>query len=215
MRDVAKRAGVSTMTVSRALNEPNKVSPEMRERVIRAVQEIGYLPNHLARSLSSNRSTTIGLIVPSIDNSIYTQTVKGLSVVLRRNGFQLMIAESGYDPAEEEDLIAAFLTQRVSGLVLHNAEHSEHAGAMIRQAGVPVVENGNLPRKPLDMAVSYSNHDAAQAMTLHLGRLGYRRIAFASLHCANNDRSCDRVAGYQADLAQLVQPADPRLIVET
>ena len=70
MRDVAKRAGVSTMTVSRALNEPNKVSPEMRERVIRAVKEIGYLPNHLARSLSSTRSTTVGLIVPSIDNSI-------------------------------------------------------------------------------------------------------------------------------------------------
>jgi hypothetical protein len=77
MRDVAKRAGVSTMTVSRALNEPSKVSPEMRERVIRAVKEIGYLPNHLARSLSSTRSTIVGLIVPSIDNSIYTQTIKG------------------------------------------------------------------------------------------------------------------------------------------
>jgi LacI family gluconate utilization system Gnt-I transcriptional repressor len=68
MRDVAKRAGVSTMTVSRALNEPSKVSAEMHERVIRAVKEIGYLPNHLARSLSSTRSTTVGLIVPSIDN---------------------------------------------------------------------------------------------------------------------------------------------------
>jgi DNA-binding LacI/PurR family transcriptional regulator len=77
MRDVAKRAGVSTVTVSRALNEPSKVSPEMRERVIRAVKEIGYLPNHLARSLSSTRSTIVGLIVPSIDNSIYTQTIKG------------------------------------------------------------------------------------------------------------------------------------------
>ncbi|TIU67373.1 MAG: LacI family transcriptional regulator, partial [Mesorhizobium sp.] len=73
MRDVAVRAGVSTMTVSRVLNEPGKVSEEMRERVLTAVREIGYLPNHLAGSLSSNRSTTIGLIVPSIDNSIYTQ----------------------------------------------------------------------------------------------------------------------------------------------
>jgi LacI family gluconate utilization system Gnt-I transcriptional repressor len=215
MRDVAQRAGVSTMTVSRALNEPGKVSPEMRERVVRAVQELGYLPNHLARSLSSNRSTTVGLIVPSIDNSIYTQTVKGLSVVLRRSGFQLMIAECGYDPAEEEGLIAAFLTQRVSGLVLHNTEHSEHAKAMIRQAGVPVVENGNLPRAPLDMAVSYSNRDAAQAMTLHLGRLGYRKIAFASLHSVNNDRSRDRVAGYLAALGQLGHVPDPRMIVET
>ena len=215
MRDVAKRAGVSTMTVSRALNEPGKVSPEMRERVVRAVQEIGYLPNYLARSLSSNRSTTVGLIVPSIDNSIYTQTIKGLSVVLRSRGFQLMIAECGYDPAEEEDLIEAFLTHRVSGLVLHNAEHSERAKAMIRQAGVPVVENGNLPREPLDMAVSYSNREAAHAMTLHLGRLGYRRIAFASLFSHNNDRSRDRIEGYRAALGQLGQTSDPRLIMET
>jgi len=139
MRDVAKRAGVSTMTVSRALNEPSKVSDEMRERVIRAVKEIGYLPNHLARSLSSTRSTTVGLIVPSIDNSIYTQTIKGLSDVIRRSGFQLMIAECGYDLVEEEELIKAFLAHRVSGLILHNTEHSAEAQAMIRQAGVPVV----------------------------------------------------------------------------
>src|SRR3546814_6675487 len=82
MRDVAKRAGVSTMTVSRALSDPERVSAEMRERVIAAVKEIGYLPNHLARSLSSTRSTTIGLIEPSVDNFIYTQTVKGLSEVI-------------------------------------------------------------------------------------------------------------------------------------
>lgn len=215
MRDVAKRAGVSTMTVSRALNEPGKVSAEMRERVITAVRELGYMPNQLARNLSSNRSTTIGLIVPSIDNSIYTQTVKALSDVIRRSGFQLMIAECGYDLAEEEDLIATFLAHRVAGLVLHNAEHTENARALIRQSGVPVVENGNLPRKPVDMVVSYSNREAAYAMTMHLGRLGYKKIAFASLHAANNDRSRDRIDGYLAALSQLGQAPDPRLIVET
>jgi LacI family transcriptional regulator, gluconate utilization system Gnt-I transcriptional repressor len=215
MRDVAKRAGVSTMTVSRALSEPSKVSAEMRERVISAVKEIGYLPNHLARSLSSTRSTTVGLIVPSIDNSIYTQTIKGLSDVTRRSGFQLMIAECGYDPTEEEELIKAFLAQRVSGLVLHNTEHSAEAQAMIRHSGVPVVENGNLPRQPLDMAVSYSNRDAAEAMTLHLGRLGYKKIAFASLYAVNNDRSRDRIEGYISALAQLGQTPDPRLMIET
>ena len=215
MRDVAERAGVSPMTVSRALNTPDKVSAEMRERVMRAVKEIGYLPNHLASSLSSNRSTTIGLIVPSIDNSIYTQTVKGLSDVIRRSGFQLMISECGYDPAEEEALIASLLTHRVSGLVLHNTEHTGQAASMLRRSGVPVVENGNLPRRPLDMAVSYSNHAAAHAMTMHLGRLGYRKIAFVSLHSSNNDRSRDRIAGYLKALEDLGQEADPRLMIET
>jgi LacI family gluconate utilization system Gnt-I transcriptional repressor len=215
MRDVAKKAGVSTMTVSRALNEPGKVSPVMRERVSRAVSELGYVPNNLARGLSSNRSNTIGLIVPSIDNSIYSQTVKALSDAMARSGFQLMIAESGNDAAAEEATIATFLAHRVSGLVLHNTEHTDGTRAMIRQAGIPVVENGNLPRKPLDMVVSYSNRDAAYAMTLHLGRLGYKKIAFASLQAVNNDRSRDRIAGHLAALAELGQKPDRRLILET
>lgn len=215
MRDVAIRAGVSTMTVSRALSEPSKVSEEMRERVLRAVREIGYLPNHLAGSLSSNHSTTIGLIVPSIDNSIYTQTVKGLSEVLKRSGFQLMIAESGYDPNEEEELITALLSQRVGGLVLHSTEHTVQAIDKIRKSGVPVVENGNIPAEPLDMAVSYSNRDAAYAMTIHLGRLGYKRIAFASLYSVHNDRSKDRLNGYLDALKALGHKPDPRLVVET
>ncbi len=215
MRDVAKRAGVSTMTVSRALSEPSKVSEETRERVLSAVKEIGYLPNHLASSLSSNRSTTIGLIVPSIDNSIYTQTVKGLSDVMRQSGFQLMIAESGYDPGEEEELIATFLRHRVSGLVLHSTRHTPQAVAMIRKSGIPLVENGNIPADPLDMAVSYSNEDAAYAMTMHLGRLGYRHIGFVSLYSVHNDRSKDRQRGYLRALEQLGLKQDSRLIVET
>lgn len=215
MRDVAKRAGVSTMTVSRALNEPSKVSPEMRERVLSAVKETGYLPNHLASSLSSNRSRTVGLIVPSIDNSIYTQTVKGLSDVMRQSGFQLMIAESGYDPGEEEELVTTFLAHRVSGLILHNTEHTPQAVAKIRKSGVPVVENGNIPADPLDMVVSYSNEEAAYTMTVHLGRLGYKHIGFASLYSVHNDRSKDRLKGYLRALKQLGLDQDPRLIVET
>lgn len=203
------------MTVSRALNEPSKVSEEMRERVLRAVKETGYIPNHLASSLSSNRSTTIGLIVPSIDNSIYTQTIKGLSDVIKRSGYQLMIAECGYDANEEEELITTFLTHRVSGLVLHSTEHTPQAVTKIRKSGVPVVENGNIPDEPLDMVVSYSNRDASYAMTTHLGRLGYRNIAFASLYSVHNDRSRDRVAGYLAALEDLGLTPDPRLIIET
>lgn len=215
MEDVAKRAGVSTMTVSRALKGTAKVSNETRQRILNVVHEMGYLPNTLASSLSSSRSTTIGLIVPSIDNSIYTQTIKALSDVLRRSGYQLMIAECGYDPAEEEELITTFLAHRVGGLVLHNTEHTQRAISQIEKSGVPVVENGNIPPHPIDMAVSYSNRDAAYSMTMHLGRLGYQHIAFASLSSAHNDRSRDRLEGYRAALAQMGRKYDPRLVIET
>jgi LacI family gluconate utilization system Gnt-I transcriptional repressor len=214
MGDVAKYLGVSKMTVSRALNKPDRVSATMRERVLRAVEEIGYLPNQLASSLSSNRSMIVGLIVPSIDNSIYTSTVAGLSKIMSEYGCHVMIAESNNSPEEEEKLITAFLAHRVGGLVLHGTQHTERAIKLIRAAGVPVVENGNIPVDPLDMVVGFSNFDAAHAMTMHLGRLGYKHIALATLSSVNNDRSNDRVQGYLLALEKLGYAPDPRLIIE-
>src|SRR5215470_6637243 len=130
MRDVARRAGVSVMTVSRTLNEPSKVSEEMRQRVGAAVKEMGYVHNSLARSLSSNRSNVIGLIVPSIRNSLFAESIKGISDVLTVNRYHLMIADSGHGLREEEEAITTFLRQRVAGLVLHNTDHTAAAVEM-------------------------------------------------------------------------------------
>lgn len=214
MRDVARAAQVSTMTVSRALKDPAKVSPEVRQRVAEAVRAVGYVPNKVAGSLSSRRSNVVGLVVPSIENSLFASTIQGISEVLQRHGHELMIAHSGYSAAAEEAAIRAFLGQQVAGLILHDTTHTPEAVAMIRQSAVPVVENGTLTPKPLDMVVSYSNQDAAKAMTLHLARLGYRRIALVTLPSAANERSRDRQKGYRAALAELGVPADPRLMLE-
>ncbi|WP_256476101.1 LacI family DNA-binding transcriptional regulator [Siccirubricoccus soli] len=214
MRDVARVAQVSTMTVSRALKTPERVSPEVRARVEEAVRAVGYVPNRLAGSLSSSRSSVIGLVVPSIENSLFASTIQGISDVLRRHGHELMIASSGYGAAAEEAAIRAFLGQRVAGLILHDTTHTPEAVAMIRRAGIPVVENGTLTRQPLDMVVSYSNHDAAKAMTQHLLRLGYRRIGFVTLPLAANERSRDRRRGYEAALEEAGLPYDPRLVLE-
>ncbi|WP_207537808.1 LacI family DNA-binding transcriptional regulator [Sabulicella rubraurantiaca] len=214
MRDVARAAGVSAMTVSRALREPSRVSPEVRARVEAAVREVGYVPNRLAGSLSSRRSDVVGLVVPSLENSLFAATVKGISDVLRREGFQLMIADSLYSPEAEEAAIRAFLEQRVAGLILHDTLHTEATVRMIRRAGVPVVENGTVPAEPLDMVVSYSNREAAKAMTRHLARLGYRRVALVTLPSAANARSRDRRDGFLEALAELGRPQDPRLMLE-
>lgn len=211
MREVADLAGVSRMTVSRVLSQPEKVKETLRNRVLAAVTELGYVHNHLARSLSSNRSTVIGLILPSLENSIFAQTVKGISDTLRPAGFQLMLAESGDDPEEEERIIAAFIAQRVGGLVLHATRHTAAAVKMLRGAGIPVVENGDIPADPLDIVVSYSNRAAAKAMTLHLARLGYSRIAFAGL--MHNPRASERQLGFRDALDELNMPFDPRTII--
>ncbi len=214
MADVARQAGVSPMTVSRALRNPEQVSEETRRRIDAAISRTGYLPNRIAGSLASNRSNVVGLIVPSIRNSLFADTIQGISDVLRRNGYHLMIADSGHDLADEEALIAALLAQRVCGIVLHNTKHTAQACRIIRQAGVPVVETGNLVSRPLDMIVSYSNFQASRAMTLHLVRLGYRTIGFVSLVTRNNDRAKERRKGYFAAIEESGLTPDPTLALE-
>ncbi len=211
MRDVAERAGVSRMTVSRALNKPDSVKPELRQRVFDAVEELGYVHNHLARSLSSSRSNVIGLVLPSLENSIFAQTVKGISDVLRPTGYHLMLAESPDNAEEEEQVISAFVAQRVGGLILHGTEHSPAAVRMLRASHTPVVENGDLPKDPIDMVVSYSNRAASKAMTLHLARLGYSKIVFAGL--ASNPRAEERQKGFLEALKEVGQSPDMQKIV--
>lgn len=214
MRDVARAARVSVMTVSRFLNEPDKVSKDMRVRIEDAVNKSGYVPNRLARNLSSSRSNVIGMIVPSIRNSLFAETVKGISDRLHADGFQLMIADSGHSLEDEEALIKAFLSQRVAGLALHNTAHTAAASAMIRRARIPVVETGNLASTPLDSLVSYSNVEASRTMTLHLSRLGYKNIAFVSLSLRGNDRASERRRGFVAAVEELGRRPDPRMILE-
>jgi LacI family transcriptional regulator, gluconate utilization system Gnt-I transcriptional repressor len=214
MSDIARHAGVSPMTVSRALRDPATVSEKMRRKVEAAVREFGYLPNRIAGSLSSSRSNVVGLIVPSIRNSLYAGMIQAISDMLRANGLHLMIANSGHRLEDEEALVSALLAQRVCGLVLHNTMHSRRVRDLVRKTGVPAIETGNLPADPLDMAVSYSNFEAARAMTLHLARLGYRKIGFVTLPLRDNDRSEERRRGYFAALQELGLPADPTLVLE-
>jgi LacI family gluconate utilization system Gnt-I transcriptional repressor len=212
MREVAEHAGVSRMTVSRALAHPERVREDLRRRVTESVKVLGYVNNNLARSFSSNRSNVVGLVLPSLENSIFSQTLKGISDYLRPAGYQLMVAQSGDDPDDEERVVAAFVAQRVCGLILHQTDHTPDTLRMLKTAGIPVIETGDIPKRPIDRAVSYSNFDAAKAMTLHLGRLGYRKIAFASLK--RNPRAAERKRGYLAGLGELGLKADPRLILE-
>jgi len=214
MSDIARHAGVSPMTVSRALRDPATVSEKMRRKVDAAVREFGYLPNRIAGSLSSSRSNVVGLIVPSIRNSLYASMIQAISDMLRANGLHLMIANSGHRLEDEEALVSALLAQRVCGLVLHNTMHSRRVRDLVRKTGVPAIETGNLPADPLDMAVSYSNFEAARAMTLHLARLGYRKIGFVTLPLRDNDRSEERRRGYFTALQELGLPADPTLVLE-
>ncbi len=214
MVDVARLAGVSTMTVSRALRHPESVSTRARGRIARAVRDTGYLPNRIAGHLSSMRSNVVGLVVPSLRNSLFAETIQGVADVLGQH-YDLMVADSGYTLRGEETAVRAFLGQRVCAMVLHNTTHTLALRRLLRDAGVPCVETGNLVRHPIDMAVGFSNLDAGFAMTAHLIGRGYRRIAFVSLPTRDNDRAAARRAGYIKALERHRRRVDEDLILET
>ena len=215
LQDVAKRASVSAMTVSRALRAPDQVSEITRRRIARAVRDVGYVPNELAGGLRTfNRTKLVAAIVPSVRNSLFAATSHGMADALRARGVNLMLGDSHYSPDEEEDLVTAFLAQRPCGIVLHDAVRSAHARKLLLKSGIPIVEVGDLTRRPLDMVVSYSNFAAAKAMTRHLIARGYRRIGFASLATAVTARSAARLRGYNAALREAGLTANPAHIVE-
>jgi LacI family gluconate utilization system Gnt-I transcriptional repressor len=212
MLDVALRANVSQMTVSRALRSPERVSEATRRQIEAAIRETGYVPNNIASSLASNRSTTVGAIIPSITHSALEPTIESLMASVKRHGLNLMIGTSGETIAEEATMIEAMLAQRPCGLFLHNTRHAASILPALRNAGIPIVETGDLVRKPIDMCVSYSNQAAAEAMTTHLLNLGYRRIAIANVLTGSNYRSRARLKGYCTALEKAGVAVDRTLI---
>jgi LacI family gluconate utilization system Gnt-I transcriptional repressor len=214
MSDVAKLARVSAMTVSRALRSPEMVTPETLQRIEDAVKKIGYLPDRIAGSLSSRKSNVIGLIVPSLRNSLFAETIQGIADKLGQE-YDLMISDSGYSLKNEEEAVVAFLSQRVCGMVLHNTKHTPRTVRLLKESGVPCVETGNLTRRPLDMTVSYSNFATGRAMTEYLIDCGYRQIGFVSLPLRDNDRAGQRRAGYVSALKARGLPLIPEIMLES
>lgn len=211
MRDVSRLAGVSTMTVSRVLTEPDLVSEETRGRVLRAIDQLGYVPDRMAGSLSSRRSGFIAAILPTLVNANFADTAHGLTEGLRSHGYQLLIGYTLYRLDEEEKVIRAMLARRPEAMVLTGAMHSREANRLLIKAGVPVVEIWDLPSRPIDYAVGFSNHEAGRAAARHLIGLGHRRIGAigpASDGEARDFRGEDRLAGFIAGLRDAGLPED-------
>ena len=204
------------MSVSRALRSPDQVSAETLRRVQKAVREMGYVPNRLAGSLKApSRTQLAAAIVPSLQNSLFNGTMQGLTDTLRKKGINLMLGDSHYSREEEESLIAAFLAHRPCGLVLHDTVHTLRARQLLRNAGIPIIEIGNLGARPIDLVVSYSNYAASKAMTDYLIGRGYRQLAFVGLPSTENERSKERQRGFREALAAANLRYDETRIIET
>ena len=202
MGEVAERAGVSKITVSRVLRSPDKVKQETRERVRAAIAELGYVPDEAAGGLSSRRSRIVGAVISTLAGSTFASTVDGLGDRLRQNGHQLLLAGTDYSSAREADAVAAMLGRRPDGLVLTSTTHRDDTRRTLEASRIPVVEIWELPVDPIGYAVGFSNRDAGAAMARHLLAAGRRRMAFIGTAGEDDRRGRLRYDGFAEVLEQ-------------
>lgn len=196
--DVAKAAGVSAITVSRALSTPDLVTTGTRAKIDTAIRTLGYMPDPAAKALASDRSDMIGVLVPSVTNTVFLDTLRGLYEVAETTDYRIQIASTRYSQAEEERLLRSFLAQRPAGLILTGVDQSAATARLLRPAPCPVVQITETGPAPFDMLVGFSHSAAARSAALHLVDQGYRRIGF--LGARRDDRSTRRLSGFREGL---------------
>ena len=211
---VARRAQVSTATVSRVVNAPDSVRPELRARVEEAIAELGYLPHAGARTLKSRRTGTIGAIFPTVDNAIFARAIDALQRRLAENRYHLLIATNDYSPDTEERQALNLLARGADALVLCGIGQRPSLLARLRARAVPAVHVMSWPPPPGMACVGYDNAQAMRQVVRYLLDLGHRRIAMLAGITRDNDRAAARLAGVRDALAAAGIAMPPQRVVE-
>lgn len=193
LRDVAKLAGVAPITASRVMNTPDQVSPEVRQRVLDAVQRTGYVPNRMAGGLASARSRLIAAVVPSTVMSVFMETIEALNSTLFDAGYQLMLGQSGYSADREELLLEAIIGRRPDGIFLTGIMGAGKGRTRLVASGIPVVETWDLTPTPIDMLVGFSHLDIGRAVAQFFVAKGRKRLALVT---AEDERAARRAAAF-------------------
>ncbi len=205
LRDVARLAGVSEMTASRALRDKGAVSPATRDRIATIAAELGYVPNRIAGALASRTSNLVGVIVPSLGNFVFPEVLSGLTSALGTSRLQPVIGVSGYDQATEESVIREMLSWRPAGLVIAGLEHAKSARELLVNAPIPVVEIMDTDGNAIDYCVGISHLGAGGAMARAFVERGYRRIAYIGTRVPADHRAQKRLRGFRQALANAGQ----------
>ncbi|MDC0737866.1 LacI family DNA-binding transcriptional regulator [Cognatishimia sp. SS12] len=202
LRDVSEASGVSEMTVSRVLRNRGDVSEATRQKVLQAAKELGYVPNKIAGALASQRVNLVAVIIPSLSNMVFPEVLSGISEVLESTDLQPVVGVTDYMPEKEEKVLYEMLSWRPSGVIIAGLEHTDAARAMLRAAGIPVVEIMDVDGRPVDAAVGISHRRAGREMANAILKAGYRRIGFLGTKMPLDHRARKRFEGFTEALAK-------------
>lgn len=201
LRDVSEASGVSEMTVSRVLRNKGDVSTATRQKVQDAAKRLGYVPNKIAGALASQRVNLVAVIIPSLGNMVFPEVLSGISETLEETELQPVVGVTDYLPEKEEKVLFEMLSWRPSGVIIAGLEHSEASQAMLRQAGIPVVEIMDVDGEPIDACVGISHRRAGRKMAEEIIAGGYKRIGFMGTKMPLDHRARKRFEGFTRTLA--------------
>jgi len=193
---------VSRMTVSRALKKDSPVSKDTREHILRIVRQMNYVPDQMAGSLTTKRSGFVAVLVPSLNNLHFAETVQALTEELEKIGQQILLGHTDYSTEREEQLIEDMLRRRPEAIVLSYDGHSDRTIALLSDVKVPVIELWERPRHPINHTIGFSNEEAAADMTRALIAQGYRNIAFLGEAADAWTRGAARRAGFMRAMGE-------------
>lgn len=198
MKDLAKAVGVSVMTVSRAFKSDSSVNEETRKKVLDVAKSLGYVFDSTAANLRTQSTNFVAVIIPSINNANFADTVGALSDTLAEAGMQVLLGYSGYNTAKEEELIEQLLRRKPDAIVVTGGRHSPGARKLLINAGIPVVETWDLPQDPVQHVVGFSNAATMHSLVDHIVKTGKTRIAFIGGDSNDDTRGADRRRGFIA-----------------
>ncbi len=188
------------MTVSRALNNPEKVSPDTLTRVRDAVERTSYVPNAMATGLRLSRARLVSALLPTLVGPVFQEMVESLDLALHERGYQLMIGQSGYDATREDLLLKTIIQRRPDGIVMAGIVRSVEARRALLASKIPVVETWDLTPTPVDMLVGFSHALIGEAVVDFFHQRGHRRVGLVS---ANDQRARTRASAFQARAQRL------------
>jgi len=213
LADVAQYAKVSTATVSRALNAPETVAQDTRDAIQAAIETLGYTPHFAGRALASNRSNTIGVIIPTLANAMFANGIHAFQEELSKAGVIMLLATSDYDPEQEYEQVKSLITHGADGLMLIGANRPQKTRDFLRLRGVPYVLSWCFGDDPNQTYAGFDNAAAAAAMTRKILSLGHRKIALIGGISKGNDRARGRIEGVKSAIAAFGMNA--KLVAET
>lgn len=212
--EVARLAGVSSATVSRAVNKPSTVRESTKTKINEAISKLGYIPNASARALMLGRSETVGVVVPTLDNAIFAKGLEQFQKSMSEAGYQVLLASSNYDPLIEEIQIKNLLLRGAEAIALFGASQTPAAIKLLKDRNIPCIHLGTLSPPARGYACGFDNQKAIQAGVSFLLDLGHRHFGMLAGITKNNDRATARVQGVKRALATKGITIKDDLIVE-